>query len=86
MERVDAGQEYIAVVDYAHKPAAIAAVLDTLRGQLEGTKGRVGIVVGAGGDRDRGKRQAMGRAAASIAGVTPAAGETRSASGRKSRR
>lgn len=61
MERIDAGQEFVAVVDYAHKPAAIAAVLATLRGQVAG---RVGIVVGAGGDRDASKRAIMGAEAA----------------------
>lgn len=57
MERIGAGQEFLAVVDYAHKPAAIAAVLETLRGQVDG---RIGIVVGAGGDRDISKRPIMG--------------------------
>ncbi|QGU07811.1 UDP-N-acetylmuramoyl-L-alanyl-D-glutamate--2,6-diaminopimelate ligase [Corynebacterium occultum] len=57
MERIDEGQDFIAVVDYAHKPAAVAAVLDTLRGQV---KGRVGVVVGAGGNRDSSKRPIMG--------------------------
>ncbi|WP_460490616.1 Mur ligase family protein, partial [Corynebacterium nasicanis] len=47
MERIDAGQDFLAVVDYAHKPAAVAAVLDTLRGQITG---RLGVAVGAGGD------------------------------------
>lgn len=61
MERIDEGQDFIAVVDYAHKPAAVAAVLDTLRGQ---TRGRLGIVLGAGGDRDSAKRPLMGEAAA----------------------
>lgn len=57
MERIDGGQNFIAVVDYAHKPAAVAAVLDTLRGQVDG---RVGVVVGAGGNRDATKRPIMG--------------------------
>lgn len=61
MERIDAGQDFVAVVDYAHKPAAIAVVLDTLRGQVDG---RVGVVVGAGGDRDTSKRPIMGAEAA----------------------
>ena len=61
MERIDEGQNFMAVVDYAHKPAAVAAVLDTLRAQ---TDGRVGIVVGAGGDRDSSKRPLMGQEAA----------------------
>ncbi|APT92225.1 UDP-N-acetylmuramoyl-L-alanyl-D-glutamate--2,6-diaminopimelate ligase [Corynebacterium phocae] len=63
MERIDRGQDFIAVVDYAHKPAAVAAVLDTLREQL-GDTGRIGIVVGAGGDRDSAKRAVMGANAA----------------------
>ena len=49
MERIDEGQPFVAVVDYAHKPAAIGAVLATLRGQVEGC---IGVAVGAGGDRD----------------------------------
>lgn len=61
MQRIDCGQEFLAIVDYAHKPAAIAAVLDTVRAQ---TSGRVAIVVGAGGDRDAGKRPIMGKEAA----------------------
>ncbi|WP_042440440.1 UDP-N-acetylmuramoyl-L-alanyl-D-glutamate--2,6-diaminopimelate ligase [Corynebacterium halotolerans] len=61
MERIDAGQDFLAVVDYAHKPAAVAAVLETLRGQISG---RLGVVVGAGGDRDPSKRPVMGSEAA----------------------
>lgn len=61
LERVAAGQKFLAVVDYAHKPAAVGAVLATLRGQ---TAGRIAVVLGAGGDRDREKRELMGQAAA----------------------
>lgn len=57
MERIDEGQDFLAVVDYAHKPAAVAAVLRTLRSQVAG---RIGVVVGSGGDRDAGKRPLMG--------------------------
>ena len=64
MQRIDSGQDFLAVVDYAHKPAAIGAALATLRAQ---TSGRVAIVVGAGGDRDVTKREPMGREAAQIA-------------------
>lgn len=71
MERIDEGQDFVAVVDYAHKPAAIEAVLDTLRAQLDAAAtdkpGRIGVVVGAGGDRDSSKRGLMGAAASTRA-------------------
>ena len=81
MQRIDEGQDFVAVVDYAHKPAAIEAVLDTLRSQLDSASvpsregngagrngaGRIGVVVGAGGDRDSSKRGLMGAAAANRA-------------------
>jgi UDP-N-acetylmuramoyl-L-alanyl-D-glutamate--2,6-diaminopimelate ligase len=61
MERVDAGQPFLAVVDYSHKPAAVEGALRALRPL---TKGRLIIVLGCGGDRDRGKRPHMGEIAA----------------------
>lgn len=61
LQRVHRGQPYLAVVDYAHKPGALEAVLATLRAQ---TPGRLAVVIGAGGDRDAGKRPLMGAAAA----------------------
>ncbi len=64
MERVEAGQDFTVLVDYAHKPGAVEAVLGVLRGV---TQGRLTIVLGCGGDRDRGKRPLMGAAAASMA-------------------
>ena len=66
MERVEAGQDFTAVVDYAHKPEAVSAVLLALRPV---TAGRLIVVIGAGGDRDHGKRPLMGRAAAETADV-----------------
>ncbi|MFC6011964.1 UDP-N-acetylmuramoyl-L-alanyl-D-glutamate--2,6-diaminopimelate ligase [Nocardia lasii] len=65
MQRIDRGQDFLAVVDYAHKPAAIESVVRTLRGHLtEAGHGRLAVVLGAGGDRDVAKRPLMGAAAA----------------------
>ncbi|MBY8861700.1 UDP-N-acetylmuramoyl-L-alanyl-D-glutamate--2,6-diaminopimelate ligase [Nocardia sp. CA2R105] len=64
MQRVDRGQDFLAVVDYAHKPAAVESVIATLREYLKGSSGRLAVVVGAGGDRDPGKRPLMGATAA----------------------
>jgi UDP-N-acetylmuramoyl-L-alanyl-D-glutamate--2,6-diaminopimelate ligase len=64
LEPIDRGQGFLALVDYAHKPGALRAVLETLREQ--GT-GRLAVVFGAGGNRDPGKREPMGRVAAELA-------------------
>ena len=61
MERIDAGQPFLAIVDYSHKPAAVQGALDALRPL---TKGRLIAVLGCGGDRDRAKRPVMGEVAA----------------------
>jgi UDP-N-acetylmuramoyl-L-alanyl-D-glutamate--2,6-diaminopimelate ligase len=61
MERIDAGQSFLAVVDYSHKPAAVDGALRALRPL---TRGRLIVVLGCGGDRDRAKRPMMGQIAA----------------------
>jgi len=66
-ESVDAGQPFHVIVDYAHKPDALEKVLRAAR-DLAG-ENRVVCVVGAGGDRDRGKRAVMGRLASDLADV-----------------
>jgi UDP-N-acetylmuramoyl-L-alanyl-D-glutamate--2,6-diaminopimelate ligase len=66
LERVDAGQDFVVVVDYAHKPDAVEAVIRTLRPL---TGGQVIVVLGAGGDRDPGKRPIMAAIAARLSDV-----------------
>jgi UDP-N-acetylmuramoyl-L-alanyl-D-glutamate--2,6-diaminopimelate ligase len=64
LELVQAPGDVLGVVDYAHKPNAIVAALAALRGLATTRGGRLICVIGAGGDRDQGKRPLMGEAAA----------------------
>ena len=66
LERVGEVNGALCIVDYAHKPDALAHVLDALRSF---TGGRLVCVFGCGGDRDRGKRPVMGRIAVEKADV-----------------
>ncbi|MDX3345689.1 UDP-N-acetylmuramoyl-L-alanyl-D-glutamate--2,6-diaminopimelate ligase [Streptomyces sp. ME02-6979A] len=64
LERVDEGQPFFAVVDYAHKTDAVESVLRALR---KVTEGKLHAVLGCGGDRDTTKREPMGAAVARFA-------------------
>lgn len=62
-QTIRGGDNVTAIVDYAHTPDALVNVLDTIR-DIVGKDGLVTTVVGAGGDRDHGKRPMMASEAA----------------------
>jgi UDP-N-acetylmuramoyl-L-alanyl-D-glutamate--2,6-diaminopimelate ligase len=64
MERVDLGQAFTVIVDYAHTPAALTVALHELRAA---TAGRLWVVFGSAGERDTAKRAEMGKIAAQLA-------------------
>jgi UDP-N-acetylmuramoyl-L-alanyl-D-glutamate--2,6-diaminopimelate ligase len=67
MQRIGGPGEPLVVIDYAHTPDALEQVLRALRPVAESRGGRLAVVFGAGGERDRAKRAPMGAAAARLA-------------------
>ena len=63
MEHVDMGQPYMVLVDYAHTPDGLQNVLRTLKDIARSRNGRLLVLFGCGGNRDRGKRPKMGKIA-----------------------
>ncbi len=75
MQRMDCGQDFLAVVDFAHSPASLERALETLRPLVaedcgDGGGGRLIAIFGCAGLRDRGKRRLMGQVSGRLADFT----------------
>lgn len=67
LEMVDKGQPFMVLVDYAHTPDGLQNVLSTVKQIAQERKGRLLVLFGCGGNRDRGKRPKMGKIASDFA-------------------
>lgn len=67
LEAVALGQPYMVLIDYAHTPDGLKNVLETVKKIALDREGRLLVLFGCGGDRDRGKRPKMGKIASDIA-------------------
>ncbi|WPD25031.1 MAG: UDP-N-acetylmuramoyl-L-alanyl-D-glutamate--2,6-diaminopimelate ligase [Candidatus Electrothrix scaldis] len=66
LENVEAGQKFMVLIDYAHTPDALENALLTVKKIAEQRQGRLLLLFGCGGNRDKGKRSQMGRIAGGI--------------------
>jgi UDP-N-acetylmuramoyl-L-alanyl-D-glutamate--2,6-diaminopimelate ligase len=69
MECIEEGQDFVAIVDFAHTPNALVQALGTARAMIDDEEGRVIAVFGSAGLRDREKRRMMGTIAGQLADV-----------------
>jgi len=69
MERIDQGQDFLAIVDFAHSPVSLERALTTLR-PLVAPGGRLIAIFGSAGQRDHAKRRLMGEVSARLADYT----------------
>ena len=67
LESVDKGQPFLVLVDYAHTPDGLKNMLSTVKEIAQDRNGRLMVLFGCGGDRDRGKRPEMGKIASEFA-------------------
>jgi UDP-N-acetylmuramoyl-L-alanyl-D-glutamate--2,6-diaminopimelate ligase len=67
LENVDRGQSFMVLIDYAHTPDGLENVLRTVKNIAMKRKGRLLVLFGCGGNRDRGKRSKMGKITSDIA-------------------
>lgn len=74
MQTIDAGQDFLAIVDFAHTPNALRRALEAAR-SMTGSEGRVIVAFGCAGQRDREKRWMMGEVAGELADFTVATAE-----------
>jgi UDP-N-acetylmuramoyl-L-alanyl-D-glutamate--2,6-diaminopimelate ligase len=70
MERIDLGQPFTAIVDFAHTPNALRVALETARGLLGGQKAKIIAIFGSAGLRDREKRRMMAEVSAELADIS----------------